>query len=66
MSCEFCDGLGVVVASEVTDSYKEKDMCGEEDLTLCLVVEDRKVFAVYDEFSGDEVYICPECDGLCK
>lgn len=72
MTCEFCDGLGAVLVSDVNekkvtdkDLYKEKKIpyeYGEDDFIL-LAVDGH---AVIDDDTRELVILCDWCDGYGK
>jgi len=72
MTCEFCDGLGAVLVSDVNekvvtdkDLYKEKVIpyeYGEDDIIL-LAVDGH---AIVDEDTRELVILCDWCDGYGK
>ena len=72
MTCEFCDGLGAVLVSDVNekvvtdkDLYKEKKIpyeYGEDDFIL-LAVDGH---AIVDEDTRELVILCDWCDGYGK
>ena len=72
MTCEFCDGLGAVLVSDVNekkvtdkDLYKEKKIpyeYGEDDFIL-LAVDGH---ALIDDDTRELVILCDWCDGYGK
>lgn len=72
MTCEFCDGLGAVLVSDVNekvvtdkDLYKEKKIpyeYGEDDFIL-LAVDGH---AIVDDDTRELVILCDWCDGYGK
>lgn len=72
MTCEFCDGLGAVLVSDVNekvvtdkDLYKEKKIpyeYGEDDFIL-LAVDGHPVI---DDDTRELVILCDWCDGYGK
>lgn len=72
MTCEFCDGLGAVLVSDVNEKFvTDKDLYagkkiaydyGEDDFML-LAVEGHPVV---DDDTSELVILCDWCDGFGK